>query len=132
MEETQDFNYPVYYLEEKDFDENGNITNSNIPTNKPVFIMMQANWCPHCRHAKSDYQLFADRNENVAFVTSIQVDGKQPGEKNNKKIVRNIYPDFQGYPSYIVYYNGKRIPFENGRKTQDLEAFLDNVLAGNF
>jgi thiol-disulfide isomerase/thioredoxin len=120
--------YPVYYLEKSDFNNNGDIINNEIPTDKPVFIMLQANWCPHCTSAKPAYQNFANRNEDKAFVCSIQVDGNRPGEQNIKSLIRNMYPDFQGYPSYIVYYNGKKIPFEEGRSLSHLENFLQRLI----
>lgn len=116
--------YPVYYLEKSDFNNNGNIINNNIPKDKPVFIMLQANWCPHCTHAKPDYQEFANRNQDKVFISTIQVDGKRPDEQNIKNLIHNIYPNFQGYPSYIVYYKGNRIPFEDGRTLSHLENFL--------
>ncbi len=125
--QLEEFNYPVYYLEKIDFDNNGNIINKNIPTDKPIFIMIQASWCPHCTHAKPDYQEFANRNQESAFVCTIQADGKEPGEVNIKNIIPKIYSNFAGYPSYIVYYKGRRIPFENGRQLQDLENFLHTL-----
>jgi thiol-disulfide isomerase/thioredoxin len=120
--------YPVYYLEKSDFNNDGDLVNKKIPTDKPVFIMLQANWCPHCTNAKPAYQQFANRNEDKAFVCAIQVDGTRPGEQNIKSLIRNIYPDFQGYPSYIVYYKGEKIPFEEGRSLSHLENFLQRLI----
>ena len=34
---------PVVYLDSNDFDDEGNIINTDIPKDKPVFIMIQAN-----------------------------------------------------------------------------------------
>ncbi len=45
---------PVYYLQRNDFDDNGNLIVPEL-RNKKVIIMIQANYCGHCTHAKGDY-----------------------------------------------------------------------------
>jgi len=119
---------PVSYLDTNDFDENGIITNKDINTNLPVFIMIQALWCPHCTHAKPHFQKFAENNKNKVICCSIQADANIPAVKeffNNK--LKNMCPNFQGFPTYIVQHKGQNIEYENGRKTEDLQSYLDSL-----
>ena len=46
---------PVGYLEASDFDEAGNLINPTL-MNKPVLIMVQAEFCGYCTKAKPGFQ----------------------------------------------------------------------------
>lgn len=117
---------PVAYLDSSDFDDEGNIINKNIPHNdKPVFIMLQANFCGYCRMAKPDFQKFAENNVDKFFCASIQADSNEQLVKDLQPKMNKIYPNLFGFPSYIVYFKGKKIVYEGGRKVQDLQTFAD-------
>jgi thiol-disulfide isomerase/thioredoxin len=117
---------PVAYLDSSDFDDEGNIINKNIPQNdKPVFIMLQANFCGYCRMAKPDFQKFAENNVDKFFCASIQADSNEQLVKDLQPRLGKIYPNLFGFPSYIVYYKGKKVIYEGGRKLQDLQTFAD-------
>jgi thiol-disulfide isomerase/thioredoxin len=115
---------PIFYLEKSDFDNNGNIINNKLNSNKPIFIMIQASWCFHCSNSKPEYQKFANKNNDRAFITTIEVDN----DKSKNIDLTKIYPDLKGFPSYIVYYKNNKIPFTTGRSEKDLTEFLDRLL----
>lgn len=119
-------NNPVAYLQDSDFDSNGNIKNPVIlNSGKPVVIMIQANFCGYCTQAKPDFQNFADKNRNKVFCATIQGDGNEPGEKELSKRIDSIKPGFQGFPDYVLYRNGRRVDKEiNGRDVKNLENFV--------
>jgi thiol-disulfide isomerase/thioredoxin len=115
-------NKPVAYLQNDDFDKKGNLINSSIPKNKPVIIMIQANFCGYCTKSKPDFQNFADKNSGKYFFATIQGDGTQPGEKELGERLEIIHPKFRGFPSYVGYKNGKFIKVhEGGRDEKSLE-----------
>ena len=119
---------PVVYLDSNDFDDEGNIINPNIPKDKPVFIMFQANFCGFCKMAKPDFQEFAEKNTNF-FVATIQADSQNPDVANFKNKINKIYPDLVGFPSYMFYAQGKRIIYNGGRSYKDLQTFADGFPA---
>ena len=119
---------PVVYLDSTDFDDEGNIINPLIPTDKPIFIMFQANFCGFCKMAKPDFQEFAEKNPNF-FVATIQADSQNPDVANFKNKINKIYPDLVGFPSYMFYAQGKRIIYNGGRSYKDLQTFADGFPA---
>jgi len=118
-------NKPVAYLVDSDFDSNGNLSNPEIPKNKPVLLMIQAAFCGHCTTAKPAYQEFANKNGGKVFVATIQADGKEKGEEDGiGKRIEKLDPSFQGFPHYMLYWKGKRYSHDGGRSVADLEQFV--------
>ena len=117
---------PVVYLDSNDFDDDGNIVNPDIPKDKPIFIMIQAIFCGFCKMAKPDFQKFAEKNPNF-FVATIQADSKNPNVMNFQNKIKKIYPDLVGFPSYLIYDQGKRIIYNGGRSYIDLQTFADGL-----
>ncbi len=115
---------PVAYLDSTDFDDEGNLINSQIP-DLPVFIMFQANFCGYCKLAKPAFQEFAVRNQDKIFVATIQADSEIPEVQQLRTKVQKIYPNLIGFPSYLVCYRGKKIVYSGGRKLEDLQKFAD-------
>lgn len=115
---------PIFYLEKSDFDNNGNIVNSKLKSDKPIFIMIQASWCFHCNKAKPEYQKFANKNNKKVIITTVEADN----ERCKNIDLEKLYPNFQGFPSYIVYHKGKKIPFTSGRSEKDLTNFLNKII----
>ena len=117
---------PIAYLDGNDFDDDGNIVNSNILNdNKPVFIMIQANFCGFCKMVKPDFQMFAENNPNI-FVATIQADCDNVNvQKLMATKINKIYPNLVGFPSYLIYASGKRIIYNGGRTLEHLQNFTD-------
>lgn len=116
-------NKPVAYLQDFDFDSSGNLINQSIPKNKPVIIMIQAKFCGHCTVAKPAFQEFAMKNKDKVFCATIEGDGKEKGESELAKNIKKVYPDFRGYPSYVVYKNNKFLKVHDGGR--DLNALTE-------
>ena len=115
----------VAYLEDGDFDQKGNIINKDIPCNMPVVVMMQASWCPHCKHATPDFDKFADLYKGQVFCATIQSDGERKSEKElGERIKETIKTNFRGFPDYALYIGCKRVNKEiSGRSVEDLKKF---------
>jgi thiol-disulfide isomerase/thioredoxin len=118
-------NKPVAYLEDQDIDATGNLIAPGIPKNKPVVVMVQVGWCPHCTEAKPAFQEFANWAEkNDIFTATIQPDGERESEKTLGQRIKNIVPDFKGFPHYVLYINGKPVNKQvQGRSVEDLKKF---------
>ena len=119
---------PVAYLDTNDFDNDGNLINNQLlSSNLPVFIMIQAVFCGHCTRAKPWFQEFAQKNVGKVICCSIQGDSDIKSVKELLSRLNKICPGFVGYPSYVVFNKNKKILYDNGRKTEDLQAFLDQL-----
>lgn len=117
---------PVIYLDDGDFDESGNL--KTLTTDIPVFIMVQALFCGHCTVAKPDFQKIADEYYGRILCATIEGDSKLPEVVSLMKRLDDIYPEFRGFPSYLVYFKDKRMIYNGGRKYKDLKQFLDSNL----
>lgn len=118
------FNKPVYYLVDTDFDNKGNLINKNIPLDKPVVIMIQANFCGYCTVAKPAFQEFAHKYQNKVFCATIQGDGTEKGEPELSNKIKTIDPQFRGFPGYVLYRNGKYVKSGDARSLVELEKFV--------
>jgi thiol-disulfide isomerase/thioredoxin len=110
---------PVAYLQNFDFDTEGNLSNQQLLGDKLVVIMIQADFCGHCSIAKPDFQKFANsiaksEYNNKIIPTTIQGDGKEEGEPELRSRLGTIFKDFQGFPSYALMYNGNFIKMHEG------------------
>ena len=118
-------NKPVAYLTNEDIDDSGKLS-STVPQKKPIFLMIQASFCSHCTTSKPAFQKAADNLKNKVFFTTIQGDGKEPGEPvTNSKMKAITGGKFLGYPSYALYKNGKWTNYEGGRDEASIVDFLN-------
>ena len=121
---TEYLDKPVAYLEDQDFDKDGNLIAQGIPNGVPVVIMLQSSWCPHCTSAKPEFQAFAEATEGYVFCATIQVDGDRPSEKALGDRIKILKPRFRGFPDYLLYKNGIKIEREiQGRDVRHLRDF---------
>lgn len=119
---------PVAYLEDTDFDKHGNLTNPNIPKNKPVVIFAHASWCPHCVTAKPAFQEFANKMKGKVFTAAIQADGERKSEQALGNRIDTLKPGFIGFPDYLLYVNGQRVDSEpQGRDVAALVEFSSQM-----
>ena len=120
----EDFTRPIAYLEDFDFDNEGTLINDEVPKDKPVVIMLQASWCPHCTVAKPAFQDFANKNKDTVFCATIQADGERESEKQLGKKINTLKENFRGFPDYLLYYKGVNTNKEiRGRSVEDLKNF---------
>lgn len=115
--------YPVVYLEESDFNEDGTL--KNIPKSKPVFILLQSLNCYHCSLAKPAFQELCKKNPDIICAT-IQMDLIKTQSFAN--IIDKIYPNLIGYPSYVLLFNDNKMVYDGDRTVQDMDNFLINVI----
>jgi thiol-disulfide isomerase/thioredoxin len=106
---------PIAYLEKSDFSKDGNLLPS-VTMGKPVLVMFQANYCGHCTSAKPEFQKLA--NSKFVNCMTIQGDG-QKSERDIMSMIDKIYPGFRGYPSYLLFINNTRIPYDGRNRSAD-------------
>ena len=117
---------PIVYLESTDILQDGSIVNSTLLSkNIPIVLMIQANYCGYCTMAKPEFQSFANQTQGKVSCATIQGDLKLEGVSNINN-VKELYPDFKGYPYYILFNSsGKRVPREiQSRDMNGLKSFV--------
>jgi len=117
--------HPVGYLNNEDIDDRGNIVNKKMLKYKNIVLMLQANFCHYCSLAKPAFQEFAEIHQDNVLCLTVQADSDVFDQRNTaKKLIKNL-PQFEGYPHYILFRDGK-ITAKNiwGRDVRDLESFV--------
>lgn len=111
------------YLEIHDFDPDGHL----VDVTEPVFVMIQSTRCGHCTMAKPAFQQLAD--EKIVRCMTIHGDGERPSERAIVPILNKIYPDFKGYPSYLLFMpDGRRIPYMGPRDVHSMRNFIRTMI----
>jgi thiol-disulfide isomerase/thioredoxin len=123
-----DLKFPIRYLEIQDFLPNGDVNPEINKQNKPILLMIHANWCGACAQAKPEFQKFADTKSIQCDV--IQIDG-EPNEKALVPLLPKIVPNWQSYlPSYVLYLNSHdKIQYNGNRQSSDLNDFVTNTIS---
>lgn len=110
------------YLEKSDFTSDGNLVSSLQRT--PIFVMFQASFCGHCTTAKPAFQRLAEEGR----ITCMTIQGDEPKQKDLMPMLDKIYPGFQGYPSYMLFIYGTKIPYNGERDLDSLRDFVQNFV----
>ena len=105
----------VAYLEDEDFDPQGNLT---IDTGgKPACVMLQGSFCGYCTQMKPEYQRFAHSLGDRVFMATVLIDGNE-SEKNLNKRLPEFLPNYRGVPIVLGYDgNGKYVATHDGERT---------------
>jgi len=122
-----DLKHPIGYLERSDFSESGDLVGQL--GSKPVFVMIQGSYCGGCTSAKPDFQRLG--TDGIVTCMTIQVDGERQSEKDiqSSGILNHIYPNLETIPSYILYVDGKRIPYKGSdRSFSALHQFIQQYI----
>jgi len=114
----------VAYLEGSDIAPDASIKPS-VNNGKPVLLMMQSNYCPHCTNAKPAFQELADSLDSVCFAT-VQTDGG-PLDQMAAKALKSVNTA-RGVPAYLVFdRQGKFVKMHDGGRDV---ASLKNAVSG--
>ena len=109
------------YLERSDFLDNGAMHPRLLSS--PVFVIFQRESCFHCKIAKPAFQELA--NDGIIRCMTVQTDGERQSERDIGRILTTIYPDFPGYPSYMLFMpDGRRIPYNGKRDKASMRQFV--------
>lgn len=116
---------PVAYFNKEDFTLDGNL----VPElrDRPKFVMIQANGCYHCIQAKPHFQQLANelaKEQKQIDCLTIVADGDTYDDRYIARKIPKIYKNIQGYPSFLLFINGKRIPYTGERTVEAFKKFL--------
>jgi len=121
------FSLPIVYLSNNDFTPNGDLK-PQTSHNLPVFVMIQSNSCGHCTQAKPAFQTLAIALANKGRIKCMTIQADDPRQSVRALMARinNIYPNLEGYPSYILFRpDGKRITYKGKRDVNSMLTFVN-------
>ena len=101
-----------------------NLKKFNTEHKKGVwFVWFYAEWCGHCRDMHHDWEELTNNNTHNVNLAKIEHDYVS-GVENN--------PPVQGYPTIVLYKNGKVVGIYQGeRKQEAFNNYLSNNLDAN-
>lgn len=94
-------------------------TTETFSNSKPVFRMYYATWCGHCKVCKPEFKKLMDKKPDNVTLEMIN-------EATNKELIEQ--EEIEGYPTLILYKDGKKINYEGERTLAGFEAFLKEKL----
>jgi thioredoxin-like negative regulator of GroEL len=103
-----------------DVSNDANLKKFNNDHKKGVwFVWFHAEWCGHCRDMHNDWEELSHNNKHNVQLAKVEHDFVS-GVENN--------PPVQGYPTIVLYKNGKVVGIYQGQRNQ--ESF-NNYLGNN-
>lgn len=92
--------------------------------NKPTFALFYAEWCPHCKSVKPDWEKLM-QDQEIASKCSIEMYecSKDEYKELAEKLGIQGYPTFKFFPTGIVNYSNN-IDYNGGRTLDDFKAFI--------
>lgn len=114
----------IPYLEGKDINPDGSLK-TYVSKGKPVIVMVQGNYCPHCTVAKPALRELAKQSSCV--VATVQIDG----DDNDKQASKNLAPvnKSRGVPAFLGFdKNGRFVKSHEGnRDLASLQQFISGL-----
>jgi thiol-disulfide isomerase/thioredoxin len=109
--------------------ESADLANDNRRISDSEILFFSADWCPHCKTAKPEWNNFKSsfNEKNIGFykLTCIDVDcteGENP-------LIQEYSVD--GYPTIILKKDGKRIDYDARITEENLKQFINEFLDNN-
>lgn len=91
----------------------------------PMMIMLQGDFCGHCKEVAKDYMKASETVSEVLWAT-VQLDG-EPQEQEAAKELSEHIKDFIGVPHYVLALpNGEMKTYEGNRSASSLIMFIRN------
>ena len=130
---------PVFHLEDFDFSFNSKTFKPSEADPNTVFVVMiYATWCGHCKRFMPEYKQLAskivtDQSRDNSRIKVCCIDGSGEETRQSEVVLtqrlKELIPDFQGFPTVVLYKGGKLIATYNGeRKAETLYTFIQNHL----
>lgn len=111
------FTDSVFYIESSDI-------NGDSVKNMPGLgvVMIQSAGCGHCTEAKPEFQKLGDMLQGSGVgVYTVQADT----DPKAAKAIAQMVPGFRGFPTYVLFRDGRYVATHNGPRTADaLMAFV--------
>lgn len=111
----------VPYLESQDINPDGSLK-PYVGRGKPVIVMVQGNFCPHCTTSKPAFQELAQSPDIVAV--TVQTDGDEAERQVSKAL--SVVNNSPGVPAFLGFGRDGRFKalHQGNRDVGSLKAFV--------
>ena len=130
---SHDFkNCDVSYVEDFDFSFNNGIFKPSQANPDNVYVIMVfAEWCVHCKHFIPEYKELAETLKGTHMKLCC-IDGSLKGIRQSERSlvsrIKEIIPDFQGFPAIVMFKGGKLVStYQGERKSESLLKVLKTL-----
>lgn len=103
-------------------DKNFDAFQNGLDVNKPTIVNFWAKWCPHSTNFKPQWDKFASNSKIQAV--DVEVSADHPNKEKLNESMKRI--NVTGYPSVILFYNGRKINYSGDRTEQSLKSFVQS------
>lgn len=106
--------------------ESADLANDNRRVSNAEIMFFSADWCPHCKRAKPEWDNFKDsfNGKTIGFheLKCVDVDCTE----GDSPLIQEYGVD--GYPTVILKKDGKRIDYDARISEDNLKKFIDEFL----
>ena len=106
-------NDKIIFLEDSDFDADGRLKYSQY--NKPMLVMVGANFCKYCQQMAPVLNALASNNKDL-IVGVIKVDGNPNEQKLGQRLGQSL--KIAGLPSFLLFRDGTYKKMHSGARTE--------------
>jgi protein disulfide-isomerase-like protein len=100
-----------------------------IGPDKKSLVLFYADWCGHCKKLKPTWEKASkNASENGLTMININIGGSDKDTDEDKKKNEEISKKYNidGYPTIILFKNGKPVPYEGPRTEEGFMSALKN------
>jgi len=121
------YGYRKFYL--RKYSEGMDVANANRRSNTVKVYFFHADWCPHCKKAQPEWDLFMN-NYNGTEVNGYKVECVDVNCTTETPTEKELMNEFkiESFPTIKMVKDDKTIEFESKIKTSTLEKFVETML----
>ena len=115
-----------YFLAKEGFASSVDELEDNMSKQKSM-VLFYADWCGHCKNFLPKWdQMSSSWNNSNENVKMIKVECGKPDENNAHRELMEKY-EIEGYPTILVFKDGKATKYEGKRDENSLLSYLNGI-----
>ena len=120
------YSYKKYFVEQQKVVEFSDVANANTRKKQAEVLFFFADWCPHCKKAKPEWNQFKEeynqKEVNGYVITCREVDCTNDDDITATKLIADY--NIQSYPTIIMLIGENRIDYDAKVTTSGLEQLV--------
>ena len=118
--------YKKYYKNEKDVKQFSDVANTNTRKKEAQVIFFFADWCPHCKKAKPEWQQFKEEYDgkevNGHSISCQSIDCTKDQDQKTTTLIKEY--NIESYPTIIMIVGDNRIDYDSKVTKSGLEQLV--------
>uniref|UniRef100_A0A6C0KMK1 Thioredoxin domain-containing protein n=1 Tax=viral metagenome TaxID=1070528 RepID=A0A6C0KMK1_9ZZZZ len=116
-----------FYLAKEGFESSPQNLESDVASQKSM-VLFYADWCGHCKKFMPEWNklssLWNDKSDKNVKMMKVNC-GNASEDKTQADIMEKY--NIKGYPTILVFENGTATEYSGGRKSSELEEYLNSL-----